>query len=223
MDTFSDLMESSAVLNVAGSSDDIWLLIVRFLLNFLVVGLIINCFYYPKSKRGDYHFTFSLIGVSVFLLVFLLSSVKVKIGFAIGIFAIFGIIRYRTTVIPIREMTYLFIVIAVSVINGLSKFNVLELMLPNLLFILSLYIFENKRLFKYRSSKLIRYDKIHLILPDKREELIADLQERTGLKILRVEVGHIDFLRDSAMLKVYYEAKNNEISSVDKLTKFPDD
>ncbi len=220
MDIFSDFINNASILSLFDKNDDILALIVRFILNFLVIGSIITYFYYPKSKRSDYHFTFSLIGVSVFLLVFLLGSVKVKIGFAIGIFAIFGIIRYRTDVIPIREMTYLFIVIAISVINGLAKLNLLELVVPNLIFIISLYIFEHRRWVKHRATKLIIYDKIDLVKPERREELIADIEERTGLKVVRIDVGRIDFLRDSAELNVYYDLDDDEINSLDKLSRF---
>ena len=95
-------------------------LILRFVLNMVVVVAIIRFFYYPKSRRRDYFFTFTLISISIFLMIFLLGSVKLKIGFALGLFAIFGIIRYRTESMPVREMTYLFVIIAISVINALS-------------------------------------------------------------------------------------------------------
>lgn len=112
-------------------------LILRFVLNMVVVVAIIRFFYYPKSRRRDYFFTFTLISISIFLMIFLLGSVKLKIGFALGLFAIFGIIRYRTESMPVREMTYLFVIIAISVINALSvQLSYAELTATNLLFIL---------------------------------------------------------------------------------------
>lgn len=200
----------------------LWELLIRFTFNSLIVGIIIHFFYYPKSKRKDYYFTFSLIAISVFFLIFLLGSVKLKIGFALGIFAIFGIIRYRTESIAIREMTYLFTIIAISVINALSvQISYGEIIATNLIFILATFILESSRCIRHISCKLILYDKIHLIAPEKYEELKKDLTDRTGLNIKKIEIGHIDFLRDATMLKVYYNASSNEINSVDQLTKLP--
>lgn len=200
----------------------LWELLIRFAFNSIIVGIIIHCFYYPKSKRKDYYFTFSLIAVSVFFLIFLLGSVKLKIGFALGIFAIFGIIRYRTESIAIREMTYLFTIIAISVINALSvQISYSEIIATNLIFILATFILESSRCIKHVFCKLILYDKIQLIVPEKYEELKKDLTERTGLNITKIEIGHIDFLRDATMLKVYYHSSSDEINSVDQLTKLP--
>lgn len=197
-------------------------LLIRFLLNTAVITLIVRGFYYPKSKRRDYFFTFILISISVFLLIFLMGGVKLKVGFALGLFAIFGIIRYRTESVPIREMTYLFLIIAISAINGLAtSISYVELLATNLLFIVSLWILESNRWVKHVASKLVLYDNISLITPDKEEELIEDLKKRTGLHILRVEVGAIDFSKDTAMIKVYYEPLSNEINSIDQVGRLP--
>ena len=197
-------------------------LLIRFLLNTAVITLIVRGFYYPKSKRRDYFFTFILISISVFLLIFLMGGVKLKVGFALGLFAIFGIIRYRTESVPIREMTYLFLIIAVSAINGLAtSISYVELLATNLLFIVSLWMCESNRWVKHVASKLVLYDNISLITPDKEEELIEDLKKRTGLHILRVEVGAIDFSKDTAMIKVYYEPLSNEINSIDHVGRLP--
>ena len=182
---------------------DVAQMLFRFVFNFLTVGAVIRFFYYPKSRRRDYFFTFSLINVSVFLLVFLLGSVKLKIGFALGIFAIFGIIRYRTEAVPIREMTYLFIIIAMSVINALSvQFSIIEMLAANSLFLLPVWLLESRLWMSHTACKLILYDRIDLIRPDMSEELRRDIERRTGLHVLRIEVEHIDFLRDAAMLSV---------------------
>lgn len=197
-------------------------LLVRFLLNTVVIGLIVRVFYYPKSKRRDYFFTFLLIAISVFLLIFLMGGVKLKIGFALGLFAIFGIIRYRTESVPIREMTYLFLIIAVSAINGLAtSISYVELLATNLLFILSIWACESNHWVKHVASKLVLYDNITLITPDKEGELIADLKKRTGLDILRVEVGAIDFSKDTVMVKIYYEPLTNEVNSVNHVGRLP--
>ncbi|MCD8269544.1 MAG: DUF4956 domain-containing protein [Parabacteroides sp.] len=223
MDTFFDIAEDVQLMGTPVMDMDAFTqLILRFLFNFVVVGIIIHFFYYPKSKRRDYYFTFSLINVSVFFLIILMGSVKLKIGFALGIFAIFGIIRYRTESVPIREMTYLFIIIALSVINALSvQISYAELLATNCIFLLVTWLLESERWLKHISCKLILYDKIQLIVPEKRTELISDLRNRTGLDIQKIEIGHIDFLRDAAFIKVYYESEVREINSVDTLTRFP--
>lgn len=197
-------------------------LLIRFVLNTLVIGIIVRGFYYPKSKRRDYFFTFLLIAISVFLLIFLMGGVKLKIGFALGLFAIFGIIRYRTESVPIREMTYLFLIIAVSAINGLAtSISYVELLATNLLFIGSIWACESNHWVKHVASKLVMYDNINLITPDKEAELIEDLKKRTGLDILRVEVGAIDFAKDTAMVKIYYEPLTNEVNSVNHVGRLP--
>ena len=218
LDLTEDLLSETPLIDMA----DLWQLLFRFVFNFIVVGIIIHFFYYPKSKRRDYYFTFTLISISVFFLIFLLGSVKLKIGFALGIFAIFGIIRYRTESVPIREMTYLFTITALSVINALSiQVGLTEMLVTNAIFLLVTCLLESERWLKHTSSKLILYDRIQLITPDKREELIADLSARTGLHIQKIEIGHIDFLRDAAFIKDYYESDSRETNTVDHLTKFP--
>jgi len=163
-----------------------------------------------------------MISVSVFFLIYLLGSVKLKIGFALGLFAIFGIIRYRTESVPIREMTYLFVIIAISVINALAvELSYLELLATNLIFIGCIWIMESNRWLRHVSTKLILYDKIELITPDKEDLLIEDLKKRTGLEIEKVEVGHIDFLRDATMIKIYYAPRSNEVNTVDTVTRIP--
>lgn len=198
-------------------------MLLRFSFNMLVVWLMIHCLYYPKSGRRDYYFTFMLISISIFFLIFLLGGVKLKIGFALGLFAIFGIIRYRTESMPVREMTYLFCIIAISVINALAiTISYIELLVTNVIFLLAAWLFEGYILLKHVSTKLIQYDRIALITPDKRLELITDLEHRTGLKINSVEIGAIDFLRDMAIVKIYYETDHvgdNSINNELKLSR----
>ena len=214
----TETMTTSVLVDWHGLSE----LLIRFLLNTVVIGLIVRVFYYPKSKRRDYFFTFLLIAISVFLLIFLMGGVKLKIGFALGLFAIFGIIRYRTESVPIREMTYLFVIIAVSAINGLAtSISYVELLATNLLFIISIWTLESNRMVKHVASKLVLYDNVNLISPEKEGELIEDLKKRTGLDILRVEVGAIDFSKDTVMVKIYYEPLTNEVNSVNQVGRLP--
>ena len=218
MDATTEVLASSLWTDWYGLSE----LVLRFLLNTAVIALVVRVFYYPKSKRRDYFVTFILISISVFLLIFLMGGVKLKVGFALGLFAIFGIIRYRTESVPIREMTYLFLIIAVSAINGLAtSISYLELLATNLLFLISIWAMESNRWVKHVASKMVLYDNICLITPDREEELIEDLKKRTGLNILRIEVGAIDFSKDTAMVKVYYEPLSNEINSIDHVGRLP--
>lgn len=217
-----ELLEAQSMVTPIFNSHDLWELLFRFLFNFVVIGIIIHFFYYRKSRRVDYYFTFIIISVSIFFLIYLLGSVKLKIGFALGIFAIFGIIRYRTEQVPIREMTYLFTITAISVINALSiQMSYTQMVATNLVIILVIWGLEASRWLKHTNSKMVLYDRIQLILPEREKELIDDLKKRTGLDIIRVEVGHIDFSRDVAFIKVYYESDKVEINATDQITRFP--
>ncbi len=193
-------------------------LIIRFTFNLLVVGIIVRGLYYTITRKKNYLFSFMLIGVVVFLVCYLLESLGIGVGFALGLFAIFSIIRYRTNPIPIKEMTYLFVVIGVSVVNGLSTGDVtyFELVFTNIIVILIVYVLEKVWLMKNEVKKVINYEKIELIHPDKRIELIEDLTKRTGLPISRIEIGRINFLRDTVRLIIYYqEDRNNNVGDVE--------
>lgn len=185
---------------------DFFELLVKAVFNFLVIGYIVRYLYYPATKNKDYLFTYLLISITVFFLCFLLENVKLQLGFALGLFAIFGIIRYRTDPIPIKEMTYLFIVIGVSVVNALAnkKISHAELLFTNFIVIAVTFGLEKIWLLKHETRKTITYEKIELIVPARREELIADLKTRTGLNITRVDVRKIDFLRDTAQIRIFY-------------------
>lgn len=199
-------------------------LAIAFLINFVAIMIVVRWLYYPKCKRGEFFFTYILIAISTFLLIYVLGDVNLKTGIAMGLFAMFSIIRYRTEQIAIREMTYLFVIIAISAINGLTidEFSLEVVILINVLFILSTWLCESKLLISHYSYKVIKYDNVNLITPDKREELIADLEKRTGLEIIKVEVGAIDFLKDGVIIKMYYKS-NEANNSVDTTLKTPTD
>lgn len=199
-------------------------LLLAFFINLVAIMIVVRGLYYPKCKRGEFFFTYILIAISTFMLIYVLGDVKLKAGIALGLFAIFSIIRYRTEQVAIREMTYLFIIIAMSAINGLtvSELSTGEVLIINALFIASIWICESKLLISHYSYKVIKYDNVSLITPDKREELIADLEKRTGLKIKKVEVGAIDFLKDAAIVKMYYKSDSSN-NSVDTTLKTPTD
>ena len=186
-------------------------LCLQFFINLIVTIAIAWCFYYPKSRSKEFAVTFMLFGSAVFLLLFFMKSVGVDVSIGLGLFMIFGIMRYRTEMVPIREMTYLFISIAVAVINGINLMvSYAELALANGLIIGLLAAVEYGIMRKRKASKLVCYERIELIRPERREELIADLENRLGHKILRVDVGNVDFLRDVAFLKVHYTPAKDE-------------
>ena len=205
-------------------TDHVNKLLLAFFINLIAIMIVVRWLYYPKCKRGEFFFTYILIAISTFMLIYVLGDVKLKAGIALGLFAMFSIIRYRTEQIAIREMTYLFIIIALSAINGLtiSELSIGEVIIINILFIITTWICETKLLISHYSYKVIKYDNINLITPDKRDELIADLEKRTGLKVIKVEVGAIDFLKDAAIVKMYYKS-NEANNSVDTTLKTPTD
>jgi len=188
-------------------------LILRFIFNMGVILLLVRWLYYSRAKRKDYLFTYILISAVVFLLCYMLESVKLQIGFALGLFAIFGIIRYRTNSIPIKEMTYLFLIIGVSVINALTTTasSVADIIFANFAIIFITYGLEKLWLLKHESSKLIKYEKIDLIKPENREALIKDLGDRTGISnINRIEIGKIDFMKGVCEVTIYYYVQEPE-------------
>jgi hypothetical protein len=193
-------------------------LIIHLAINLLFTVGIVRLLYYPRSRRRDYFFTFILTSTTIFMLLFLLDTVKIQVGFALGLFAIFGIIRYRTFAVPPREMTYLFTIIGISVINALAKnIGYVQLAFVNCIFYVIIWMLENKTILKHVSSKRIVYEKIEMIKPERYEELVADLKQRTGLMITKVEIGPVDFLKDTALLNVYYTSK--ETNQADSLSK----
>lgn len=186
--------------------DDFFKMIFRFIINFTFLTLIIRFIYYPFTKRKDYVFTYYLISVIVFFLCFTLKKYELDIGMALGLFAIFGIIRYRTDPIPIKEMTYLFVVIGVSVINSLAnkKMSYAEIIGANTLIITILVIIERYWALKQEESKSIIYENIENIKPENYEKLKSDLENRTGLNVNKVTIGDVDFLKDTASVTIFY-------------------
>lgn len=199
-------------------------MMIRFGFFMVVLFFIVYFLYYRKTHRRDYFFTLTLLSVSIFFLIYLLGSVKVKIGFALGLFAIFGVLRYRTETIPVREMSYMFGVISLSVINALAdSLSFVELLLPNVAIALLIWLFEAFILKANLASKLVLYDRIELITPERREELLEDLAKRTGLHITKVNVGSVDFLKDTAILKIEYENDGGGGSHVNNTLKIHKD
>lgn len=191
---------------------DFYKLLYKFFLNAVVVFIIVRLIYYPTTRRKDYLFTYFLISFITFFICVALKNKNLDTGMALGLFAIFGIIRYRTDAIPIKEMTYLFVVIGISVINALAgkDHSHIAMYFINISLLVIMYGFEYIWLLKHESSKLVIYEKIELIKPGNQKELIKDLELRTGLKINRVSVGKIDFLRDVAQVTIFFFDSNAE-------------
>ncbi|MBQ4387125.1 MAG: DUF4956 domain-containing protein [Prevotella sp.] len=201
-------------------SDGFGEVLVRFFICLFVNWIIINFLYYKKGSRRDFYFTFMLISVAIYFLVYLMMGMdrgKATMGVGLGLFGIFGIMRYRTDSMPVREMTYLFIVVCLSVVHAMASSlgvdsagaligtPLAELVVIDLITVAVVVLCESK--LKVHPTKLIQYDRIELVKPEKRTALTADLEERLGLKVLDVQVGGIDFLRDMAVLKVTYEGE----------------
>jgi hypothetical protein len=197
---------------------DFYKLLARLMANLVFLTIIIRFLYYPKTKRKDYLFTYYLIGLVTFFLCFGLKKLDIDTGMGLGLFAIFGIIRYRTDAIEIKEMTYLFIVIGLSVVNALAanRISVAETLLINATVVAMTYGLEYLWLLKHETRKTLIYERIDLILPDRAEEMHADLEARTGLKINRFDVGRIDFLNDTAQVRIYYYDDDQAFSDYHK-------
>jgi len=175
-------------------------------LNLLVAVVIVRFIYYPATHEKAYVFTFLAFNTVIYFVLALLNTAELGVGVGFGLFAIFSVLRYRTDPMPIREMTYLFIILALPVMNstGMLESSWPQLLIANSAVILVLWLLENEWGFRYEVSKHITYEKIELVPPTRRAEMIADLEARTGLKVKKVNVGKIDFLRDTAELQVFF-------------------
>ena len=196
------------LINMSDFSD----LIIRFTLNTLLIFIVVHFIYAKTSKRKDFYFSYLAIAIIVFFLSSLLNNVKLELGFALGLFAIFGIIRYRTDAIPIKEMTYLFVIIGISVINALAnkKVSYAELLFTNTAIVFGLWILEKRLMLKQERSIKLIYEKIENIHTTNEDILLADLKERTGINIVRYEIEKIDFLKDIAIIRLYFNVNESK-------------
>jgi len=195
-------------------SPDALVLLVRLAVNTVFLTILIRYLYYPKTKRKDYLFTYYLIGTITFFLCFGLKKLDIDTGMGLGLFAIFGIIRYRTDAIEIKEMTYLFLIIGISVVNSLAsnQISIAEMAIINFSVVILTFGLEKLWLVKHETRKTINYERIDLITPDKYEEMKADIEKRTGIAVNRLEIGKIDFLTDTAQVRIFYFADDQQFS-----------
>lgn len=200
------------IMNIPLFDKDFYKLALLFFLNLAFLTIIVRWFYYGTTRRKDYLFTFYLVSIIVFFLAFTLKKYNIDVGLALGLFAIFGIIRYRTDPIPIREMGYLFIVIGLSIMNALAnkKLSYAEILFSNLAITIAIGVIEKLWHLQYEVSKKITYENIENIKPDNYDILKADLEFRTGLKINHLSIGDIDFVKDSATIYIHYNKINYE-------------
>ena len=206
--------KANNVIGLQWFDEDFYLLLIRLCVNVVFITILIRFLYYAKTKRKDYLFTYYLIGTIMFFLCFGLKKLDIDTGMGLGLFAIFGIIRYRTDAIEIKEMTYLFLIIGLSVVNALAsnQLSIAEMALINVFMVVLTYILEFLWLMKHETRKTINYERIDLITPDKSSEMKNDIETRTGLSINRFEIGKIDFLNDTAQVRIFYYAEEQEFS-----------
>ena len=186
------------------------LLILALFIDLVVTCIIVLGIYFPSQKDKAYVLTFFTLNISIFLIATLFSQLELSLGLSFGLFAIFSILRYRSDPLPVREMTYLFILMALPVIDVVlvSESMIAETIVSNLVVLAVFFVIERALGFRYEARKTVTYEKIELIKPESYDALLADLRERTGLEISRCEVGKIDFLHDIAEIKIYYQ--NND-------------
>ena len=188
-------------------SSELLNLIIRFGFNLSIAFIIIKLIYHRNHTNNDFVFTYFMFNSLIFFFAFLLGKITINIGFAFGMFAVFAILRYRTNPIPIKEMTYLFIVITIGVINALSNSEVslAALLFTNIALVSLTYFLETYWQKNLLARITIEYEKIENIKPEKRDTLLADLKERTGLNIQSFEFRRMNFLRDTARIRIYYK------------------
>lgn len=181
---------------------------IRLAVNLVSCIVLIRFIYFPLYRSRENVFTFFIFNIIIFLITYLLNKVEMSMGAAFGLFAVFSMLRYRTEDISTKDMTYMFLVIAMGLINAVSKGSWDELTLLSAIIITITYLLESNLLIKKEVSKIIMYENIELIKPERKAELMADLENRMGVKINHVMIGKIDFLRDSALLHVFYYESN---------------
>ncbi len=184
---------------------------LRFVVDFISVLVLIRFVYFPIYKRRELFFTYFVFNIVIFMICFLLNKVDLSMGAAFGLFAVFSMLRYRTEDISMKDMTYLFLVIAIGLISAVTKIKgaddateSLFVGLINGLIIIVAYLLESKLLMKKEGVKTIIYENINLIHTGREAELIEDIKNRTGINVHRVNIQKIDFLKDSAQIKIFY-------------------
>ncbi|MBS1568180.1 MAG: DUF4956 domain-containing protein [Bacteroidetes bacterium] len=201
--------------------EDLWELVFKFGLDALVVFILVRLIYYPVHRKKENLFTYFVFNFLIFFLCILMNNVKLSMGFGFGLFAVFSIIRYRTEQLEVKDMTYLFSVICIAVINALAgkKISLSELVFTNAMILALVYVLEQVWLTRHEAMRQLTYERIDLIKPSNREALFADLRERLGIQVSRVEIGRIDLLRDTAELRVFYFEDEQDFRSFQQVPR----
>ena len=199
-------MTTLAGIPILPDSRDLLALVVRLSLDLIFTGIVVRLVYYRFYQHRDYIFTYFVLNLVTFALGFLFSRVPLDIGFALGLFAVFGILRYRTEGIQVRNLTYLFVVIGLALLNALSnqRISLIELLIVNAVIVGAVFLLETVSLAGREESRRVVYDRLDLLGPDHDAALLADLRARTHLPVTRCEIGDVDLLRDTADVAVYY-------------------
>lgn len=210
METIDAILASSKFFGMElFNGGDFGKLLFKFFLNFLFLFITVRFIFYRNNRDKDYLFTFIIFNIITFFICVLFRKTNMQMGFAFGLFAVFGIIRYRTETIPFKEMTYLFIVIGLAMINALTskKISHVEVLFVDIVIVAITYGIETIWFNNHERSKTIVYEKIDMIKPEREAELIEDIKQRTGLDVFKVSIGNVDFLKDVAEVKIYYKEK----------------
>ncbi|WP_372751643.1 DUF4956 domain-containing protein [Labilibaculum sp.] len=207
MEFFTNMLANPDISTSFNSSNNIVELMIRFAINMLVTIFVINYVYFKATGKRSYVFTYIMISTTVFFLCFLLGSIELQLGFALGLFAIFGIIRYRTDTIPIREMTYLFLVITISVMNALTRgeVSISEIAFTNIALMSTTWIMERVWMKRHMARRTIVFDRLDLIHPNKHKELVENVQRRIGMEVIKFNIGQIDLAKGTVKLIIFYK------------------
>jgi hypothetical protein len=182
---------------------------LRLLIDIVSMFILIRMVYYPNYNKKDFFFTFFMFNLVMFFITYLLNKVELSTGAAFGLFAVFSLLRYRTEDISAKDMTYLFCVIALGLVTAVNKGNLFEICMINAMVILMAFLLDGNLLLKQEIIKNIQYDNIEMIKPENHPQLLADLKQRTGLNIHKISIGRVDYLRDTALVKIYYYEEKN--------------
>lgn len=183
-------------------------LIMRYVLNLVAMLLLIKFIYYRTYRKSNFISSFFLFNTIIFFVAFMLNKVEMTTGAAFGLFAVFSILRYRTDGISTKDMTYLFLSIAIGLLTSVSKGSLVEIAAIDFMILILTYLLENNFIVQRELTKVIQYDNINFIKPEQNNELIVNLKERTGLDIKRIVINDIDFIKESCAITVYYIEKN---------------
>ena len=190
------------------SNPNFLMIILKFLINLVFIFILIRVIYFRYSRKEELLFTLFIMGIMVFFINSMMSSVQLDFGFAIGMFAIFAILRFRTNSISLKDMVYIFAVIGLSVMNSLKvfKFPMFGVFIFNIIILISVYLLEEYLLKNKSDSYIITYENLELLKPDKEQKLLKEISLMTGKNVFRIKVQRVDYRRSVAVLEIFYRS-----------------